>query len=427
MLPVPEAQPALSLVSLEWSPAGTARTLLALTSLHRMVAWTRPPPSKGSTAPVPLNRWQPSTLFTAPTDTVHAQWLAPPSLLQWAPHTAQGTDKGILQRFATPGNGAPTASLSWLRTGMHCIATITSQGSLQVGHLLYASTSPHYYTLSVVPCQHTLLAQVHTLHFDLTAGAPAWMSGPCIPLALEAHVLRADAQWQDANTLAVVLALHSGNGEVSVVTVQGDPTTGSPAVQAISSMPMGDKQKLQAVTFLPASRGNVFAVVMADGTDTEYLQVATYTSVDATTGTCVDLQSAGSVHLPTTTASDWRGVYAGDGSCMAVAVPSDQGWAVHVLDPRTVAVQHVVQAGGAVAALAVSPNGTLLALGSKGACSHLIHLLAFSCAVVGALMCLGSVCIRRLVPRHTAPALIGPKQRRCDVRPGEPSPVEHGS
>lgn len=209
---------------------------------------------------------------------------------------------------------------------------------------------------------------MHTRQFDLAAGGPTWISGPAISLALEAPVQCANVAWQDADCLAVVLALDNGsNGEVALLSVQGDPTAGTPAVHAISSMPMGDKQKLQGVCFHPTSRGGTFAVVMADGADTEYLQVATYTSVDPHTGAAVDLQSAGSVHLSTRTATDWRGAYVGDGSCLVVAVQGEQGWAVNVLHPHSVGVQHAVPVGGAVAAMAASPNGTLLAVAMQGA------------------------------------------------------------
>lgn len=136
VLPVPDAKPEASVVSLEWSPPGTARTLLALTSLHRVHAWTRP-----AATPVALNRWQPSPLFTPPPDVVHAQWIAPPQMLQWTPH---GSDKGVLQRFSPLGGGPAAAAMSWLRTGMHCIATITSQATLQARQDVDTSTISHH-------------------------------------------------------------------------------------------------------------------------------------------------------------------------------------------------------------------------------------------------------------------------------------------
>lgn len=212
----------------------------------------------------------------------------------------------------------------------------------------------------------TWLKQVHTLRFDLAANANTWASGPQVPLGAGAPVARADVAWQDAESLAVVLALRADNGEVSLVTVQGDPTTGTPSVQALSGFSMGDKQRLQAVCFRPLTRGGTFAVVMADGADTEYLQVASYTNVDPSTNATVDVFPAGCVHVPTPAAAEWRGGYAGDGSAMMVAVQGDGGWSVSVLHPHTMAVEHSIEVGGQVAALAASPNATLLAVAQQG-------------------------------------------------------------
>ncbi len=250
-----------------------------------------------------------------------------------------------------------------------------------------------------------------------------------------------DVIWQDAEVLAVLLALQGGHGEVCMMVVKGDPSDGQqgmlflllvvvwvcythectsqqglynmththsctpphpptshtpptshipthtpqrtapPTVHTISGMPMGDKQLLLHLSFHPTTRGGAFAVIMADGADQEYLQWATYTNIDQSTQTTVDLMSQGSVHLPTPAAAQWCGGYVHDGSGAVAVVPckvvenggevvgnggEEARWEVVVMDSYSLEVVHRWDVGGGVVGVAASPNGVLLAVAVQG-------------------------------------------------------------